>query len=104
MNKETLRMQMLAGLITESQYKAKLNEAEGDYDENSWNAIAMDNHVQALKNILGRGYKKTKINLGWGVDENELTISSKIYGDPVRIFSTIHDEEGNIEDQELYDY
>ena len=27
-NKETLRMQMLAGIITESQYKAKLNEAE----------------------------------------------------------------------------
>jgi hypothetical protein len=27
-NKETLRMQMLAGIITESQYKAKLNENE----------------------------------------------------------------------------
>jgi hypothetical protein len=26
MNKETLRMQMLAGLITESEYKARLNE------------------------------------------------------------------------------
>lgn len=26
MNKETLRMQMLAGIITESQYKARLNE------------------------------------------------------------------------------
>ena len=26
MNKETLRMQMLAGIITERQYKAKLNE------------------------------------------------------------------------------
>ena len=29
MNKETLRMQMLAGIITESQYAAKLNENEG---------------------------------------------------------------------------
>ncbi len=28
MNKETLRMQMLAGIITESQYKLKLNECE----------------------------------------------------------------------------
>ena len=28
MNKELLRMQMLAGVITESQYKAKLNEEE----------------------------------------------------------------------------
>ena len=38
MNKETLRMQMLAGVITESQYKARLNEEEGkhiyaDYSE-----------------------------------------------------------------------
>ena len=28
MNKETLRIQMLAGIITEGQYKVKLNEAE----------------------------------------------------------------------------
>ena len=28
MNKETLRMQMLAGIITESQYKEKINEEE----------------------------------------------------------------------------
>jgi hypothetical protein len=32
MNKETLRMQMLAGIITESQYKAKLQE----FKELSW--------------------------------------------------------------------
>ena len=32
MNKETLRMQMLAGIITESQYKAKLDENEGWID------------------------------------------------------------------------
>jgi len=30
MTKETLRMQMLAGIITESQYKAKLNENEDE--------------------------------------------------------------------------
>jgi hypothetical protein len=28
MNKETLRMQILAGIITESQYKAKMNEED----------------------------------------------------------------------------
>jgi hypothetical protein len=32
MNKETLRMQMLAGVITESQYKTQLNESETSYD------------------------------------------------------------------------
>jgi hypothetical protein len=31
MNKETLRMQMLAGVITESQYKQRLNESIEDY-------------------------------------------------------------------------
>jgi len=36
-NKETLRMQMLAGIITEGQYKAKLNEEKSyiKYDENN---------------------------------------------------------------------
>jgi hypothetical protein len=28
MNKETLRMQMLSGIITEGEYKAKLKESE----------------------------------------------------------------------------
>jgi len=31
MNKEQLRMQMLAGVITESQYKQKLNEEESNW-------------------------------------------------------------------------
>ena len=33
MNKETLRMQMLAGVITESQYKERLNETPLDFDK-----------------------------------------------------------------------
>jgi hypothetical protein len=33
MNKETLRMQMLAGIITESQYKAQLNENAPDWQD-----------------------------------------------------------------------
>ena len=33
MNKELLRMQMLAGIITESQYKAMLNEEMFGWDE-----------------------------------------------------------------------
>jgi hypothetical protein len=38
MNKETLRMQMLAGIITEGQYKSKLNEYE-NLEENLWDKI-----------------------------------------------------------------
>ena len=33
MTQEQLRMQMLAGIITESQYAAKLNEIEGDPED-----------------------------------------------------------------------
>jgi hypothetical protein len=32
MTQEQLRMQMLAGIITEGQYKAKLNEANEDHN------------------------------------------------------------------------
>jgi hypothetical protein len=35
MNKELLRMQMLAGIITEGQYKAKLNEIKPQIDPNN---------------------------------------------------------------------
>ncbi len=41
MNKETLRMQMLAGVITESQYKEKLNEG-GDSNLNKYLLFLFD--------------------------------------------------------------
>ena len=75
------------------------------WDENTdWNEIAVNNHEQALEKELGNEYKKTSINVGWGVDENTLTISSKIYGNFQRIFRTIHNKVGDIIDQELEDY
>jgi len=41
MNKETLRMQMLAGIITESQYKKKLNESKfGEFFKNIFSSKA----------------------------------------------------------------
>ena len=39
MKKETLRMQMLAGIITESQYKEKINEAEEITPEQAANMV-----------------------------------------------------------------
>ena len=54
MNKEQLRMQMLAGIITEGQYKAKLNEAnEGLLDFVKANSKEISQAVGAtnLKNI-----------------------------------------------------
>jgi hypothetical protein len=42
MTNETLRMQMLAGIITESEYKAKLNESNGDYKIDQYKEEALD--------------------------------------------------------------
>jgi hypothetical protein len=55
MNKEKLRMQRLAGLITESQYNKKLNESDSRYwhsDENSYKFDKTDDaaHVGFEKN------------------------------------------------------
>jgi hypothetical protein len=56
MNKETLRMQMLSGIITEGEYKAKLEEnaflkevSPTDYPED---IKAMEREIQDLKNKL----------------------------------------------------
>jgi hypothetical protein len=49
MKKETLRMQMLAGIITEGQYVAKLNENEDDNDPDSFD---IDQDWNSLK-VLG---------------------------------------------------
>jgi hypothetical protein len=48
MSKENLRMQMLAGIITEGQYKAKLNENENESAE-------LKRLVDMLKAELGEG-------------------------------------------------
>ena len=55
MSKEKLRMQRLAGLITESQYNKKLNESDSRYwysDENSYKFDKTDDaaHVGFEKN------------------------------------------------------
>jgi hypothetical protein len=91
------RMQKLAGLITENQLKENWEE--------DWNEKAMNNHMSELKQELenlGKNYNEIDINLGWGVDENQLTISSKIYG-LNKVFKTMHDENGNIIDYDFYD-
>jgi len=94
-SEEFKRMQRLAGILNENE---------------DWNEIAMNNHIQALKKELGNEYEKASINMGWGVDENALTISSKIYNRDStpkksnQIFRTIHDKTGDIIDQKLEDH
>jgi len=102
LNEQFHRMQKLAGILNENE---------------DWNEIAMNNHEQALKKELGNEYEKASINIGWGIDENAFTISSKIYNKDSppgnlwwmkkksnQIFKTIHNEAGDIIDQKLEDY
>ena len=100
---EIKRMQRIAGLITESEYQKSLTHEES---VENWNEIAVSNHENALEKELGdEGYKNA--NVGWGVDENSLTVSSKIYpydGNSERVFKTEHDKFGNIIDSELIEY
>lgn len=57
MNKETLRMQMLAGLITESEYKGGLNEII--QDEKFYEKLK---ELEDLSLDYVNAYGKTKIN------------------------------------------
>ena len=57
MNKETLRMQMLAGILTEGQYKEKLFEEESIDSETAENA---DQGLDAGLAALQRGIKSIK--------------------------------------------
>jgi len=60
MNKETLRIQMLAGVITEGQYKQKLNEGRN-----------MDELINLVKNnfqTIKNNFTKSELEI---MDENE---------------------------------
>lgn len=65
----------------------------------------MDNHISALIEYCNNklkdhgGYNKLSINLCNGVNENDMTVSSKIY--TLGMFYTEHDEEGDIINQQF---
>jgi hypothetical protein len=103
MNKETLRMQMLAGIITEGQYKAKLNEnmenwgnEEDDYGNSEENyrtkpSLAdFENDEEAYKKYMEENFP------GEPLDLNE---SSRLYREGDNIFNII-DQEIIIPDQD----
>ena len=93
MNKEILRMQMLAGIITEGQYKAKLNEnmkdwgrEEDDYGNSEENyrtkpSLAdFENDEEAYKKYMEENFPGEPLNL------NE---SSRLYREGDNIFNII---------------
>jgi hypothetical protein len=77
MNKETLRMQMLAGIITESQYKTKLNESIeslSSYYSNSNKEVktlakTLDAMLQTHMGGIGEEYGKILYTITELVDE-----------------------------------
>ena len=56
MTKETLRMQMLAGIITESQYKSMLNESYFAWEDNDTNELK---RAKRDLNIWANNYAST---------------------------------------------
>lgn len=55
MTQEQLRMQMLAGIITESQYKEKLNEINFDLDNKIYSLSGNPDNLEKLKQIIIKG-------------------------------------------------
>jgi hypothetical protein len=92
MKKETLRMQMLAGIITESQYKAKLNENE----ETDW--ALLRKYVEELsKNVVRPDLYKSNFNV-WEIaifyDYDEAVNNKFIEADEIskEEFNNLHNE------------
>jgi hypothetical protein len=57
MNKETLRMQMLAGIITESEYAAKLNESSSEEEKKILSILSQKiNGSKLNKDVDGTTY------------------------------------------------
>jgi hypothetical protein len=92
MNKETLRMQMLAGIITEGQYKAKLNENE----KTDW--ALLRKYVEELsKNVVRPDLYKSNFNV-WEIaifyDYDEAVNNKFIEADEIskEEFNNLHNE------------
>jgi hypothetical protein len=88
MNKETLRMQMLAGLITESQYKTKLNE----FEELSHSGDLYDDIVNIIEKSED-DYLKLANYIGGVADEITLKVENLINSQEKYEGIMPHDEE-----------
>ena len=106
MNKETLRMQMLAGIITEGQYKAKLNEMsdEGITDVIEQFGWYFDDGILGGVGSGGAGYYDAISDEISGYDLNEFNEEAfnKWYDTfNMESFSTV---ELNAEEEEGYEF
>ena len=85
MNKETLRMQMLAGIITESQYKMKLNESPLDIQ-------SKEELIMKIKNLDDYGLTGESIEFG------SLLITASTQEDEGGPYYSVYEEDDESED------
>jgi hypothetical protein len=102
MNKETLRMQMLAGIITESQYKEKMNEAETpQLTVSDIETLKQDPKIQSLAKKLAQKPEElekakaflSKAGINVGVNESLENISQGELNKAMDFVSSLNEEE-----------
>jgi hypothetical protein len=102
MEKETLRMQMLAGIITESQYKAKLNEEETpQLTISDIETLEQDPKIQAFAKKLAQKPEELekakeflrKAGINVGVNESLENISQGELNNAMDFVSSLNEEE-----------
>jgi hypothetical protein len=116
MKKEQLRMQMLAGIITESQYKAKLNEDVNDlkvewtpeyyqaienYGDEAYDEKGLTNNFK-MRNIDGKNIKVKEI-IGYYVPEGAKNPSDEEFDIIGYIYSTSGKDIESYSEDELDD-
>ena len=108
---EKLRMQMLAGIITESEYKAKLNEDAGEYN-NFWKTFldkeySMANDEYGDKEIIDSYRNKTIASLDELVDniaDLDYDLTEEAGGYPGDFYGELKTKIKNVSDETNFPY
>jgi hypothetical protein len=93
MNKETLRMQMLAGIITEGQYKAKLNENMEDWGSEKDDSGNSEKNYRTKPSLADFDYDKEAykkyMEENFPDEQVDIDESSRLYREGDNIFNII---------------
>ena len=105
MNKEQLRMQMLAGIITEGQYKAKLNEANEDLIilKNLTDKRHNELHKWMTNNLKTEPYNFGLLSVNTGNDNDFGLQIKKFKQEDVSVLMKYLEDNRYLEDNEDYD-
>jgi hypothetical protein len=106
MNKEILRMQMLAGIITEGQYKEKLNEEEiPQITVSDIETLKRDPKIQSFAKKLAQNHPEElekakeflrKAGIDVGVNESLENLSQSELNKAMDYVSTLNEDDGEI--------